>query len=268
MLPQKLDTTLALKAIALSKLLTKTEKAVGAAVLDHFNRKTARCDPSQETIAALLGIDRRTVNRAITKLVRIGFLKSLRHGGARHCNSYQPCWPRFRAEEDRWRSERRKYADRFAVPEMSPSERPDRLVGDGEPVSRTCSNNNIPLTSSPDKPDETRSPPKEAIGPVEGEPDLGIFGARLERRLGRADYLSWFATVRLIEVTSDKIVLSAATKFVAMKIEQWFEPQILECFLPEHPGAVKVEVVVRGPFGWAKGSLGGVGPSGGTGARG
>jgi DNA-binding MarR family transcriptional regulator len=105
MLPQKFDTTLALKAIALSDLLTKTEKRVGAAVLDHFNRSTSRCDPSQEMIAALLGINRRTVNRAIKKLVKIGYFKSFRHRGTRHCNSYLPSWPRFRAEEDCWKAQ-------------------------------------------------------------------------------------------------------------------------------------------------------------------
>ena len=61
MLPKKLDTTLALKAICLTDKLTGTEKRFAVALLDHFNRKTGRCDPSYETLAKLLGVNRRTV---------------------------------------------------------------------------------------------------------------------------------------------------------------------------------------------------------------
>src|SRR5437879_1928670 len=113
MLPKKLDITLALKAIALADNATASEKRIAAAVLDHFNRKTGRCDPSYETIAAILSINVRTVGRGITKLAKINFLKVIIHGGVRHCNSYQPNWPLFRAIETEWQRKRRQHANRF-----------------------------------------------------------------------------------------------------------------------------------------------------------
>jgi hypothetical protein len=75
MLPKKLDITLALKAIALTDSLTASEKRIAAAVVDHFNREDGRCDPSYETIAAILSVNVRTVGRGITKLAKINFFK-------------------------------------------------------------------------------------------------------------------------------------------------------------------------------------------------
>ena len=56
MLPQRLDTTLAHKAISLCAELSGTEKRVAAAIIDSFNRKTGQCDPGYGRIAHLLAI--------------------------------------------------------------------------------------------------------------------------------------------------------------------------------------------------------------------
>ncbi|WP_081494398.1 helix-turn-helix domain-containing protein [Bradyrhizobium genomosp. III] len=247
MLPEKYDTTLALKAIGLSDQLNKTEKRVAVALLDHFNRKTARCDPSQQTIAALLGVDRKTVNRAIKKIVRLGYFNSLRHRGSRHCNSYQPCWHRFRADEEKWTTNRRKYRSRFDAPEVPLSGGHD-YPGRGDQItSQTYPTNIFPLTSS----DPQEAEPRQGcIGsPARGETqsNLGIFALRIERRLGSARFQSWFRSVRLEEVRKDEIVLSADMKFVAAKIVEQFEPQVLDCFRPEHPNLVRLVVIVRTP---------------------
>jgi hypothetical protein len=55
------DTFVAHKAISLAEDLTGTEKRVAATIIDHFNRKTGRCDPALGSIARLLGVSRRTV---------------------------------------------------------------------------------------------------------------------------------------------------------------------------------------------------------------
>ncbi|WP_441279888.1 helix-turn-helix domain-containing protein [Bradyrhizobium sp. 63_E2_N1_3] len=247
MLPEKYDTTLALKAIGLSDQLNKTEKRVAVALLDHFNRKTTRCDPSQQTIAALLSVDRKTVNRSIKKLVRLGYFNSLRHRGSRHCNSYQPCWHRFRADEEKWSADRRKHRSRFDAPEMSPSVRQVCPTTGREIASQTCPTNIFPLTSS----DLQQNAACQAwTGPPAREEKqnyIEIFAPRIERRLGSARFKSWFQSVRLEEVRKHEIVLSAEMKFVAAKIVEQFEPQVLECFRPEHPNLVRLVVIVRSP---------------------
>ncbi|MBM7488103.1 chromosomal replication initiation ATPase DnaA [Bradyrhizobium sp. USDA 3686] len=76
---------------------------------------------------------------------------------------------------------------------------------------------------------------------------LGLYALRIERRVGSAPFLSWFNSVRLVEVRKEEIVLSAATRFVAIKIVEQFEPQVLECFRPEYPELVRVVVIVAAP---------------------
>jgi hypothetical protein len=58
------DILLALKHIALSQELNGTEKQFAAFLVDSYNRRTGRCDPSEETAAHLLGVSTRTIVRA------------------------------------------------------------------------------------------------------------------------------------------------------------------------------------------------------------
>jgi hypothetical protein len=249
MLPKKFDTTLALKAIALTNRLNGTGKRIGAALLDHFNRQTGRCDPSYETMAKLLSIHRRTVGRGVTSLVEIKFFKMITHGGNNHCNSYQPNWELFRALEERWKRGRREHADRFASQEMSSSAGQSCPSGGGQSALQTCSNNLIQLTCSGT---DQVCASAEVQRPIDDLPanslnGLGIFGARIERRLGKAVYHAWFRDVLLVEATKEKIILSAKTRFAKSRIEQRFESEVLECFCPEYAHAMRVEVVLRTP---------------------
>src|SRR6476659_3890093 len=101
-LPRRLDITLAFKALSHCEGLTATERRVATAVIDSFNRHSGRCDPSLERIAHLLGINRRTVIRALKKLAALRLLIVYRHGGNHHCNAYQPNWALYRAMESQW----------------------------------------------------------------------------------------------------------------------------------------------------------------------
>lgn len=107
MLPQRLDITLAFKAISLSEVLSGTEKQVAAAIIDSFNFRTQQCDPSFDRIAHLVGRSRRTVIRAVQRIEKIGLLSKARHGGHFHRNAYQPNWACFRSIEARWKARRR-----------------------------------------------------------------------------------------------------------------------------------------------------------------
>ena len=95
MTPRPLDTLLAFKAIALTDDLSGTEKEIAGAIVDHYNRKTGRCDPSLGRIASLVRRDRRTVIRALHRIESERFVRKIRHGGRFNSNSYQPNWTRF-----------------------------------------------------------------------------------------------------------------------------------------------------------------------------
>jgi len=251
MLPKKLDTTLALKAICLTNKLNGTEKRIAVALLDHFNRSTARCDPSYETLAKLLGINRRTVGRGVTKLVKTKFFTMVRHGGINNCNSYQPSWSFYRDLEERWKRERRQHAARFARQDMSSSPGQACPTVGGEPDLQTCTTNFITLTSSRTEPTKISIVSgADAVSPSrtpEAAGGLGIFGERIEKRLGKAVRDAYFRNVHFVAVTDGVIVLSADTQQTRSRIEQWYGPDIVRCFEPEHMNAVRVEVIVRKP---------------------
>lgn len=151
---RKGDLTIAFKVIALSNSLSECQKRVGAALLDHFNRKTGRCDPSLATLAAILGISRRTVVRAVKDLAAFGFIKKVRHRGNHQTNQYTPVWPRFREADAGWAARRRQHSARFERAEMSPAQCRDGHLSGDKGVTQTNLNNLSYRTSRFGSPDE------------------------------------------------------------------------------------------------------------------
>ena len=98
-----IHTLLALKAMSLAPDLKANDRRVGVALIEHFNRKTGRCDPSLERLARLLGISTRTVIRSVERLERAGLFRKARHGGYFNRNSYEPVWSKLWELEAAWR---------------------------------------------------------------------------------------------------------------------------------------------------------------------
>lgn len=150
MQPQRLDITLAFKAVSLSDVLSGTDKQVAAAIIDSFNFRTLQCDPSFDRIAHLIGKSRRTVIRAVEHLEKVAFLSKIRHGGKFHRNAYRPNWLQFRLIESQW-SARRK--TRHWGSTVSPSNVPAMShIASDETVTQTIlinqsSETRPPLTS-------------------------------------------------------------------------------------------------------------------------
>lgn len=114
------DTLLAIKVLSYVPGLTASARAVGALLIDRYNRKTGQCDPGLESIATHVGVNVRTVMRSVRQLETAGLLRKLRHGGNSNRNQYEPNWQRFRELESEWRGRLR--SRRFSArPELSPS---------------------------------------------------------------------------------------------------------------------------------------------------
>jgi helix-turn-helix protein len=162
---QKYDVLLAFKVIALSDKLNGTEKQVAAALVDSYNRQTGRCDPSLETMSVWLGKSRRTIIRAIDRIVRLKFFRKVRHGGNNHCNSYAPQWEFFRGVERSYRQRRQEYSNRFARRDVSPSRGQPCHPSSDNVGTQTCPSNTIPQTYKPCPPNLQRSDLKrEGLG--------------------------------------------------------------------------------------------------------
>lgn len=148
------DVLLAFKHISISDLLNGTEKQFAGFLVDSYNRKTGRCDPSEETAAHILGRSTRTIIRAGHRLVEVKFFRKRKHAGTHHCNSYEPNWEVFRELERIYKLRRKQWAGRFERPTLSPSEcQPCHSQNDNQ-VSSTCqvghgqSDNDVIQTSS------------------------------------------------------------------------------------------------------------------------
>lgn len=98
-----LQTLLAIKAITFAPHLNESERLVGCALIEHYNRTTGRCDPGGDRLAGLLFLANRTVIRATERLKEIDLFHIDRHGGRARCNSYEPQWDRLTSLELAWR---------------------------------------------------------------------------------------------------------------------------------------------------------------------
>ena len=83
------------RVLAIRPGFSRAERLVGAALLGHYNAKSARCDPAVGLLAKELGLKRDTVFAAIKGLIGAGLFERRSHGGRRHANAYLPIWPAF-----------------------------------------------------------------------------------------------------------------------------------------------------------------------------
>ncbi len=157
------DTFIAHKAINLSDDLSGTEKRVAAAIIDHYNRKTGRCDPSLDSIAKLLGVSRRTVIRAIGALVEKGYFHKTRHGGKFHRNSYLPIWSPFRAKETNWKERRAAASRTLASTETSPFQGQTCHLASDSDVTHTFLSNSLNKTSLAARLENESEEPNKAV---------------------------------------------------------------------------------------------------------
>lgn len=70
-------------------------------------------------------------------------------------------------------------------------------------------------------------------------------GNRLKKRLGEVVFEAWFADVTIVGERDQLLMLEAKTRFFATRIEQQYEPQIIECFQDDYPGVARLKVSVR-----------------------
>jgi hypothetical protein len=148
MLPEKFDTTIAHKIINLMPELSGTDKRIAATILEHFNRRTARCDPGLDRIAWLVGVSRRTAIRSLSHIVRAGVFRVVRHGGYSQRNSYEPVWLRFRELDAVWKMRFRTKSGRADHPKMSPNTCQTRHLPGDQPDTQTFLTNQSQETSS------------------------------------------------------------------------------------------------------------------------
>jgi len=154
-LPQKGDVLIALKAINLTPGLKNGDRAVAAALLDHFNRKTGRCDPGIERLASLLGVSERTIFRSLNRIEADRLFRRVRHGGNLNRNSYEPNWARCREIEAIWSA--RMKPQTCGPTELSAESRQSCQLTPDSGVTQTCRTNQSKETCQRSLPTKEKS---------------------------------------------------------------------------------------------------------------
>jgi predicted transcriptional regulator len=154
MMIRPLDTLIAIKAINLMPDLRESDRRVAVTLIEHFNRKTGRCDPGLKRMADLLGYSERTIIRSTERLERAGLIRKVRHGHYSNRNHYEPNWARFAELNAAWDEKMRAKSRRR---EVSPSAGQQSHVEGDSRVTQTCRINRPESTCS-------RGHPKEALG--------------------------------------------------------------------------------------------------------
>jgi len=138
----RLETLLALKAILLAPNLVDSDRQIGAALIEHYNRETGRCDPGLDRLSAIFNLSVRTVIRSEKRLVNAGLFKVVRHGGYSNRNSYEPVWTKFWDILKAWDARLKpKRVPDSQVSLMSPSRRQPCHLGGDSAVTQTYRDN-------------------------------------------------------------------------------------------------------------------------------
>jgi hypothetical protein len=245
-----LDTLVALKILSLSDNLSGTDKRVGAVLIEHFNRKTGQCDPSLDTIADLIGVDRRTVVRSVNRLVKSELFRKIRHGGKFHRNSYEPMWVVFHQRDDTWCERRRARRARYVSPNMSRCGGRPRHLADDENATQTFPKNHFKetLVGVASKRQQPALPQPKADGSADFDGWAGAEDTleRLKMRIGEPACRNWFGKVQFVGYRDGIIVLTVLDVFYRNNITNRYEPQLLASFRSDYPKLFRIELEIRG----------------------
>ena len=138
-----LDTLLAIKAISIMPGLTDSDRQIGIALIEHFNRDTGRCDPGFDRLSEVTGFCTRTVIRSLKRLSTAGLFHVDRHGGYSNRNSYEPMWHRFEAIRNTWQAKFRAKSLSRGRREVSPARCQSEAKTPDTDVTQTYCKNNL-----------------------------------------------------------------------------------------------------------------------------
>lgn len=216
--------------MALDARLSHTAFRVAGVVGSHFNKHSGRTFLTHETIARVMSVSERTAYAAIMELEVRGYLIVKRRefgtvtrrtaggdiqvkvaGGKGVANTYLPAFERSQVAAT---NSGAKLAARCDLLWEERSQKAAPKVATGCDPTLTSSSKKNP------------TPPAEPsfVG------ELGPAGALLRQRLGDAIFRSWFGKVTVEMQTANLIVLRAPTKFIATRIRQDFEVQLLDAW--------------------------------------
>jgi biotin operon repressor len=229
--------------LALDKRLSPTAFRVGCVIGSHFSRHRGNAFISQERIAQILDISKRTVWSAITELEVRGYLivqrRELGHrvsdgrrvcGGKGVANTYLPAFDR---EQVVATTAGAKLAERcdhvWADLALRSQKAAPMVASDCEPtlVTSPLEKNSFTTTTS-------------------SESNLDAPLRELRHSLGEKHFDAWFREVVVVGIDAECLFLWVPTDFTARWIDQKFSSQILACWQKQDARVQRV-IISSGP---------------------
>lgn len=240
--------------------LSNTAFRVAAVIGSHFNRHSGLTFISHEKLALIMNLTERTVWAAIVELERRGYLivqrreLGVRTDGRRVCggkgvaNTYLPAVDRVQVaatntgpkladrSEQLWKERTQKIAS-------SKKHRKQKIASYGNSQRTQNSDPKDATDCDPTLSDLSDQNSSRARGPSSPN-GLGPAGAALRLRLGSDVFDSWFGKIKIRYETAELIILTAPTRFLANRVLQDFEPQMLAAWRSVTPSVQRIEIAL------------------------
>jgi hypothetical protein len=207
------------------------------------DRATGEARFKQSTAAEALDVTRRTIQISSERLKALGHIDISFTPGRTHLNGYRLCLEKANLSSplDDERANPDTPIDDGKANTASPIQ---EIKGEsGTQKRRTATHEKANRHSHQSIP--CLIPcliPKRASAPAIAEA-LGALGASLERRLGSDRARSWFGKAAITDVVGDTLTLELPTRFIADRVRQDFEPDVLACCSALLPDIKTVRVV-------------------------
>jgi hypothetical protein len=207
------------------------------------DRATGKARFKQSTAAEALGVTRRGIQIAAERLKSLGHIDIGFTPGKGHLNTY-----RLHLEKANFRShivdkmantdahytgQRANTGSPFATRKGEQREQKRRTESRGKAIGHSHSSlDSIPCLI-----------PTRACEPAIADA-LGSLGASLSARIGADKAHSWFGKATVVDVTGDTLTLEVPTRFIASRILQDYEAEIVACSSALLPSITTVRVTV------------------------
>jgi hypothetical protein len=237
--------------------LSPTARLVGFALYRHLNDVSGDAWPSQETIRRKLGIGNiRTVRAAVRALYKAGYIEIIFDPVSRS-NSYKPIY----AAGDEGKSapiDRGNIAPTIGA--LSPSSMGALLTNDEgqsapqsnlinkprEETRRTAARRPNGITEALNQIIE-RFEKKDRGADPEGH-RCALIATKLKEQIGQDQFVSWFNTTRIADITADEIVVEVPSLFARKQIEERFGNALVRAARAAEPDSTvtRARIVLAG----------------------
>ncbi|WP_063688802.1 hypothetical protein [Bradyrhizobium stylosanthis] len=227
-----------LDKIVVDQEVTDLDFRIAYLVSCRMDRATGIARVRQEDVAKAVGAQRRSVQRAIERLCKLGHLEMTPATGRGNVNGYRLPLEKAPIESP--------FTEQSTTSE-SPFPSGKGRLKRHKRATQTTRKGDPPFAQSPFLLPVNLPTPRDAML----ADALASLGEELGVRIGAEKARSWFGRTEVVDVAGDVLTLAAPSKFVCSRILSEFEPELVEVVAKLVPSVRRVSVIVASQGGAA-----------------